>query len=303
MKKIIRISLFAIIAIGLTFVSCKKSSTSTPTESTADQQQMAADENTQSVEMQNSLNEANDAMGTAAFGKTGNVYGATVVIDSTLKKITITYNGNNKDNSRSRSGEIIIQLTSGNHWKDAGANISVTYSTFKITNIFSQKSMTFDGTVNVTNQTGGRVFIDANVVHLATSTAFKITFDDGTQRTWNLSRKRTFTNNAGELSVKEEGTGSADGNSNLISWGQNRKGDNFYTQISTPIIYNTMFSVKCPNNIMQGEKVHILNGSTLTVTFGLNISGNPVSGSACPTSYLVKWVNAAGQSRSVLITY
>ncbi len=302
MKKIIQISLITIIAAGLTFVSCKKSTTTT-TESTADQQQMAADERTHSVEVQNSLNEANDAMGTTGFGKTGAIYGATVIIDSTLKKITINYNGNNKDNSRFRTGQIIVQLTSGTKWKDAGANISVSYTAFKITNNSNLKSITFDGVVNVTNQTGGRVFIDANVVHIATSTDFKATFDDATQRTWNLSRKRTFTNVTGELSVKEEGNGSAGGNSNLISWGQNRKGDNFYTQISTPIIYNTIFSTKCPNNFMQGEKVHILSGSRLTVTFGLDANGNAVSGSTCPTSYMIKWINGVGQSKSLLIVY
>lgn len=302
MKKLIQISLIAIIAAGLTFVSCKKSTT-TPTESTADQQQMAADEHTHSVEIQNSLNEANDAMGTTAFGKTGTIYGATVIIDSSLKKITINYNGNNKDNSRLRTGQIVVQLTSGTKWKDAGANVSITYTAFKITNNSNLKSITFDGVVNVTNQSGGRVFIDPNVVHIATSTDFKATFDDATQRTWNLSRKRTFTNVAGELSVKEEGNGSAGGNSNLISWGQNRKGDNFYTQISTPIIYNTMFSSTCPNNFMQGEKVHILPGSKLTVNFGLDASGTAVSGSNCPTSYLVKWVNGSGQTKSLLITY
>ena len=302
MKKIFQISLIAIVAVSLTFVSCKKS-TSTPTESTADQQQMAADENSHSIEMQNSLNEANDAMATAGFGKTGSIYGATVTIDSATKKITIIYNGNNKDNSRFRTGQIVIQLTTGSRWKDLGATISVSYTAFKIKNIASGKSITFDGTVNATNQTGGRVFIDANVVHLVTSSSFTLTFDDGTQRIWNISRKRTFSNNVGVLSVTEEGTGSADGNSNLISWGENRKGDKFYTQITTPIVYNTINSVKCPNNIIQGEKIHILQGSKLTVTFGLDANGNPVSGNNCPTSYLVKWTNAAGKERSLLITY
>lgn len=302
MKKAINYFLIAIVAVGLSFVSCKKNS-STPIESTADQQQMAADENNHAVETQNSLNEANDAMGTTGFGKTGAVYGATTTIDSNLKKITIVYNGNNKDNSRSRTGQIIIQLTTGAHWKDAGATISLTYIAFKVTNISTGKSITFDGTINITNQTGGRVFIDANVVHLALSTGFIITFDDGTQRTWNLSRKRTFTNTAGVFSVKEEGTGKADGNNNLISWGQNRKGDSFYTQISTPIVYNTIFSSQCPNNIMSGQKIHILPGSTLTVTFGLDGNGNPVSGTNCPTSFMVQWTNSAGQAKSALITY
>ena len=305
MKKnlIYRYSLILMIAAGLSFAGCKKNATDTTTESTADQQQMAADEHTNNVETQNSLNEVNDAIGTTGFGKTGAVYGAVVTVDTTGKKITIVYNGNNKNNTRTRTGQIVIQLTNGSHWKDSGAQITTTYTVFKITNNSTSKSMTFDGVITVTNQTGGHVFVNAKVVHLASSRGFKITFDDASQRTWNLERKRTFTNNAGVFSVTEEGAGSADGNSGLLAWGQNRKGDNFYTQIATPIIYNTIFSIKCPDDIMSGEKIHIVPGARLSVTYGLDASGDPVTGSNCPTSLRVNWTNAAGKAKSILITY
>lgn len=302
MKRIFRYSLIAMVAVGLSLSSCKKND-STEVDDTAEQQQMAADEANQNTETESSMNEANDAIGTTGFGKAGAITGATVTIDSGLKKITVNYDGNNKNSSRYRKGEITIQLTNGSRWKDVGAKITITYNAFKVTRNSTGKSLVFNGIIDVVNVNGGRVFLDSNVVHLATSTDFKVTFDDGTQKSWNLSRKRTFITGGGTLSVKTEGTGSAGGNSNLITWGQNRKGDMFYTQISTPIIYNTILSVKCPDMVLSGVKTHKGLSREITATFGVDMSGNPYVGNDCPYGFKITWTNAAGKSKQAVISY
>ena len=302
MKKTIRFSLIAMVALGLSLGSCKKSSTDTTTtpESTAEQKQMSADEHYQNTETQNSLNEANDAIGTTGFGKAGSVSNATVSVDTPNKKVTVIYNGVNKFGNRSRTGQITVQLTSGSRWKDVGATIEVTYTAFKVTNVLNQKSITFDGKVTVVNQNGGRVFLDSNVTHLATSTAFTVTFDDNTQRVWNLSRQRVFNNS--DYSVTETGTKTVGGYSNVIAWGTNRKGDQFYTQITTPIVFNSILNTKCPQNIMSGQKIHNLPNSSLRADFGLDDNGNPVASGVCPTAYKITWTGLRGLVTSI-VTY
>ena len=115
-----------------------------------------------------------------------------------------------------------------------------------------------------------------------------------------MSRKRTFTNTAGVLSVKTEGTGSSTGIDNLLSWGQNRKGDNFYTQISSPII----FSTTCIGKPISGTKIHKGLSREISVTFGLDDNGNTIAiGSACPTKFRINWTNAAGKSKEALLSY
>ncbi len=306
MKKIFQFGIIVMVTIIFSFVSCKKNTTETTADDTASQQQLAADEHIQSTEAENSLNEANDAMGATGIGKTSPISGATIDTSSILNKmVLIHYNGLNADQTRTRTGDIKIQLTNGSRWKDAGAKITVTYIGFKVTRLATGKSLTFDGIITVTNTSGGKIFVDPIVIHDAASTGFQITFDDATIRKWNLSRKRTFTKTAGVLSVKVEGTGLADGNSNLLSWGQTRNSENFYTQISTPIIYNTYLSTKCPGIFMSGVRVYKGLSHQLTLTLGLDTAGNAVDVSSpkCPTNYKIEWTNAAGKAKSLLLLY
>jgi hypothetical protein len=306
MKKIILFSFVAMIALSLTFVGCKKNTSATTTDDTASQQQLAADEHSQNVESENSMNEANDAMFSTGIGKTSPIPGATIDTSSIANKIIlIHYNGLNADATRTRSGDIKIQLINGSRWKDAGATITITYTNFKVTRLSTGKSLIFDGIVTVINTSGGKVFINPTVIHDALSTGFQITFDDGSIRKWNLSRRRTFTNINGVLSVKEEGTGTADGNSNLLSWGQTRNSENFYTSITTPIVYNTYLSTKCPSKFMSGVKIYKGLSHELTLTLGLDNLGNTVdsTSSNCPTNYKIEWTNAAGNKKSALLTY
>src|ERR1043166_5587309 len=229
MKRFMYLSLIGLVAVGLTFSSCKKKDKEED-DDTADQIEAAQDESTIHTESEAAFNDANTSLGASGLNKSNLIAGATIDSGSIAqKKLFIHYNGNNFDNSRFRSGYVQVQLTNGAKWRDAGAVITITFTNFKVTKNPNGKSVTINGSITVTNETGGKVFEDANVIHhVAGSLAF--TFDNGTSRTWNIARKRTFANAAGVLKVTTEGEGSQEGLNNLLVWGTTRKGQTFYTQ-------------------------------------------------------------------------
>ena len=197
---------------------------------------------------------------------------------------------------------MVVQLTSGNNWKDPLSAITVNFKNYKVTRLVMRKSIVIDGALTVTNVSGGRAFLDVNVVHkMETNTyGLNITFRDDTvgnskQVTWYLSNKRTFTNMSGILAVSIEGTGTADGNSNLLVWGKNRNSNDFYTQISSPIVYNAMGSNKCPGLFISGLKSFKGLTHEMSLTLGLDKDGNPVDqgSSNCPSFYKIVWPTAS----------
>lgn len=299
MKRTLNYCLIAMVALGLSLGSCKKKDDNDEDDST-EQAQMAADENQQNAESEAALDEVNDAVSATGLGKAVIVYGATIDTTSIAgKKIIIHYIGDNKEGTRTRSGTITAELTSGSHWKDAGAVITITFTNFKVTRHRDGKSITFNGTHVLTNVIGGRVWEISPVVHRLTGT-MSVTFDDGTSRDWNVARKRTFTNTSGVLSVSIEGEGTQNGIGNLATWGTNRKGNAFYTQITKPVVFTTA----CPGSPVSGEKVHKGIAREITVTFGTDRNGDPVtSGTDCPYGAKIKWTNAAGKERTLVIQY
>ena len=313
MNIIFRYSMMAIVVAGLSFAGCSQDSNNNAaiTDDAASQQQMASDEQNQNTETQISMNDANDAMAATGLGKTSVI--ANVTIDTTsilFKKLILHYSGKSADSSRIRTGDVVIQLTGGSTWKDPLAAITILYKHYKVTRIASGTSVTFDGEITATNTTGGRAFVDPTVIHTVQTTVLglNITFNDsnGSQQvTWNLSRKCTYTNLSGVLAVSLEGTGTAGGYSNLLAWGINRNDSVFFAQDSTPIVYNSVWSNKCPGLFISGIKKFKGISHGITETLGLDQSGNIVdpNSSNCPGYYKIEWKNAAGVSKNVIIPY
>src|SRR5439155_10746064 len=94
-----------------------------------------------SVETDNVTNEATATIeGNGTFS--GNVLNilpeicdATISFDTsgTTKKITITYNGANCSGAHVRSGSVVLSMAKGVYWKNAGAELTITYQNLKIT--------------------------------------------------------------------------------------------------------------------------------------------------------------------------
>ena len=312
-KTMLGIALFSIIVTG-----CKKDNTEVTTDETSEQVINASDERTMSSEMDNSEDDANRLMlhypsfrGMGWLGVvSGNHIPCNASIDSSLisqGKLTITFNGNSCDNKRLRSGVVILQLPYNSvtntvtPWSTANCMLTVTFVNYTVTNLSNNKSIVVNGTKYITNVNGGLVD-DANsfsspIVHHITGT-MQITFDNGTNRNWSIDRTRTITRSNAITTVTITGNATQNGFSNVSIWGTNRNGNNFTVSIPTPIVMNST----CDFHPISGVRVHHGVVRELTVTFGVDASGNAVS-SGCPYGYRLDWINKKGVAKQTVIAY
>ena len=302
------------LAISAAFTACKKdnSTNTTDPDPAVEVQAHADDQSRISGDMDDATNEVNVALeGTPSFsggrvqgGQNVNSFcGATATVDTSNNtwKITIAYNGNDCSNLHFRTGTIVVSTPAGTHWKNAGAAVTVSFQNYKVKRLSDNKSVTFNGTHTYTNVSGGLLINLANmqnITHTITSNDMSITFDDNTQRTWQVARKRVFTYNNG-IVMAIHGIGTNGSAANAAEWGMNRFGHPFTTSITQPLV----FRQDCNGRLTEGEIKH-QGFATSTMKFGLNASGAPT---ACPGNgnyyYRLTWTGPSGNSASVLLPY
>lgn len=310
MKIKLQFVLIAALALSASFLSCKKDKTSD-----ADTMDLVTHSDDQSEVATNTDDIANDVNTTidnynafngfvgSADGITGLPCNATAVLDSAngLRRITITFNGLNCTGTRTRTGVILLTMPLAQHWKDAGAAVTINIQNLKITRVRDNKSITINGTIVTTNVSGGRLRDLASlgtIIHTVTSTGVTVTFDNNTQRTWQIAKKRTFTYNNG-IVITTIGTHIEGSVTGISEWGTNRFGNDFITAITQPMVIRQ----DCDWRLVSGQVTHSRLLASTVVTFGLDSAGNPVT---CPsgTFYMkIVWTNANNVVRTYIIPY
>lgn len=312
MKTKIQFILVAALALSVSFISCKKTSTSS-TDNT-DLTTHADDQNTVSQNMDDVTNDANNAIdGSAAFqGKPGSVdntttltppCNATITLDSAngLRRITIHYNGLNCAQTRLRVGDVVLSMPLTQHWRDAGATLTINVQNLKITRVSDGKYITINGITTVTNVSGGRLrdlSALGTITHTITSAGMTITFEDNTQRSWQIAKQRTFTYSNGVV-ITTIGTHTDGSTTGISEWGTNRFGNAFSTAITQPMVIRE----DCSWRLVSGQVTHTKLVATIVVTFGLDSAGNPVT---CPTGtfyFKVVWTGVNGIVRTFILPY
>lgn len=226
-------------------------------------------------------------------------------ITGNKKSFKITFTGEDCALVGSREGTITVTLVAGDKYTDKGAKWNMVFDGYGITK--KGKKLSLKGTHVVENITGGAPYqiLIPNISNvttvslLVTSADMNITFDTTkASRQWNVARKIMWSNVNNEVIWTLEGAGSADGYDNLVTWGTNRAGANFYTQISSPITINAS---KCglfrPTG---GERIHnvVVNGNTKltsTESFEYNSSG-------CANKYILV-VEKNKKTRTIEVTF
>ena len=197
------------LALFTTFTACKKDDN--PKDDTKDEiTAHTDDQNNISNELDGVLTEATASLETEAgfSGRMMNgtdintICGATAVADtmSNPRTITITYNGNNCFGTHHRSGVVVLSMPAGVRWRNAGAALTVSFQNFRIKRLIDNKSITINGSHTLTNVSGGLMIQLpqlSNITHTVSSSTMSIKFDDNTERTWQVARKRVFTYNNG----------------------------------------------------------------------------------------------------------
>ena len=220
---------------------------------------------------------------------------------NSIWKITINYTGNNCANTHHRSGVVVVSMPANTRWKNAGATITVAYQNLVVKRLSDNNSIKLNGAFSLTNQNGGLlVNLPAlnNITHLLSSTGITITFDNNTQRVWQVARKKVFTYQNG-IALTVHGNHTIGTNTQVTEWGINRYGNAFTTSITQPIVIRQ----DCSMRVTAGEIKHE-GFATATATFGLNASGAPTG---CPVSsnYFMRlvWTPPNGNAQSIILPY
>ena len=309
-----RIILLATVFFSLSvfFTSCKKEKDSiSETDYTSETTVHSDDQSRFSSEIDAVANDADLALevtsGFAGRLQTEDlsvICDANIVIDtlSSPKTITITYNGTNCLGTRTRTGVVLISMESGIRWKNAGAVLNVSFQNFKVTRLSDNKSITINGTQSYTNVSGGLLInlgTLGTITHRITSSNMSVTFDDLSQRSWQVARQRVFSYDNG-VTITTTGT-HTDGNiTGITEWGTNRFGNTFTTAITEPLIVRQ----SCNFRLVSGKVQHTTPLYNVAVTFGLNANGNATS---CPGSgnYYMKivWTGPLGNAHTSILAY
>jgi hypothetical protein len=310
MKKHFSYLSVAILSAAILFTSCKKDKTTT--DDTTVYKVAADDQSRFSNETDAAANDANTAvenLGGTYNGDTPltpmlpSICDASVAVDtvSIPRKLTITYNGTNCAGNRTRTGVVTITFSPNFRWNQAGAQYVVNYQNLKITRVSDNKSITINGEKTITNVSGGRLRNLATrgsaIIHTVKSSGMNVTFDDGTVRSWQIARQRSFTYDGGiVLSI----TGIAPQGNGIAEWGTNRYGNTFTSAITQPLVIKQT----CNFRLVSGQVTHTGLAVTSVTTFGLNAAGTAVT--SCPDGtfyYKIVWTGVGGNSYTHIAAY
>jgi hypothetical protein len=282
-----------LLAVSLIFVSCQKDNDDD--DYSAESSTHADDQNRFSNEVDAAANDIVTTLeGTPGFTGRG---------EGNPRTITITFNGTNCLGTRTRTGVIVVSMAQGVRWKDAGAQINVSFQNFKITRISDNKSITINGTQTHTNVSGGLIINLASlntITHRISSANMSVTFDNNQQRNWQVARQRVITYNGGNITINVTGYHTQNGITGIAEWGTNRFGNAFTTAITQPLV----FKFDCSFRLGAGQVEHATALFNTVVTFGLDATGNPTG---CPGNnpYYMKivWTGPAGNPHTIIWPY
>ena len=292
-KNLFKLALILVPALVLSFTSCKKDKLDKGTADPTSLQQLAADENNVEGVMNNAESDVTTVMANSGLKSGWAPCNATLdsvgVANDTIT-MYITYNGLNCAGNRTRTGKIEIQKKVGTHWEVAGTSIIYKYINYKETKVSNGKSITLNGSKTFTNVSGGHRWQVGTLINSyveRVSGAMEASLDNGENRTWNVARQITFTGTPTQFIFTIDGFGSAANYQNLVEWGTNRNGEEFYTQITQSVVCKQT----CDWNPVSGIKVHQIpsDNKSATITFGYDSNNQPITGTDCPTRFRVDW--------------
>jgi hypothetical protein len=300
--------LFVIAIAGFLTVSCKKDTKDDKFDATS-LQQLSKDEVTVESSFNDAVNDANVVLsGNGGKSTLALPCNATIATsyNGSIRTDTLTFNGLNCANNRYKTGKIVLTRDTLIPWAQASATIQISFINLKVTRapmgIPNANWVILNGTKTWQNVNGGLVknlTASSNPVIFKLMGSIQATFNNNTSRTWNVARKLTYTGTYPlNLFLSIEGFGTAAGYSNLLSWGVNRHGENFYTQINQAVVLKQ----QCGWDPISGIKVHQIpaDSKSATISFGYDSNDQPITNNACPDKFRVDWVKGSNTGTSYL---
>jgi hypothetical protein len=301
-RKIIRLLTFFLLAAALV-TACKKDEPEEIQPDSSPVQQLSQDDNSVEDNVDEAIIDAGQFISEGKL-KMGIPCGAT--LDSTfIMNDTIihflTYDGLNCAQTKYRKGKIHIKIKQNTHWLFPGAFLHIHFIDYEVTNVFTNNKMVINGMSEIENVSGGIPALLGNglntVIH-KNSAHVSISFNGRPPRGWHLAKMLVYSGTPGNLMLAVNGFGVNQAHSNLLSWGTDRDGKKFFTQIGESVI----FKESCQWLPYSGEQIYLIPADQLkaTATFGYNSNNEPISGSECPTRYRLDW-HQQGHSGTIFL--
>lgn len=283
-------SLFMLVLLA----GCNKNPEPEPQPDTTTAQQLSAEETlyTQAVD------EINRDATRLAFGPSGKismeqpcgaVFDSTIITTDSIR-FYISFNGNNCNGTRYRTGRMIIHRRKASPWIKPGTTIITELVDYQLTNLLNNKKIILNGKVKIQNVSGGNIAwlgsTYEQVIH-RNEGRFKVSFANGYQRLRQHARQTVHTLQDGNLITTIEGYGSADGYEHLSSWGELPSGKQFYNQTLSPLV----ISSSCSDGPVSGtlSQSIVPGGIASTITYGFDKNNQPAASGDCPTRYKLEW--------------
>jgi len=310
------------IALAVMFTACKKENDD-PAKLDSKVSQFNSDANDYKSESDQADNDINNSLSEIpAFGRVSSkasilsspLCGVTIDSSQIANKI-LFYNFDGVtpcfSPSRTRSGQIKVELTSGTRWSDAGSELTLTYLNFKVTRLSDNKSIMFNGVKTLKNVNGndwiGFLNSTATLRYQARALNVAVVFDNNQSAVWNGARitQWSYVQAATNPNIpynhiifSSSGDTTLNGQANVDSWGVNRFGDPFTTHYNSQLMSNTYCGLW---RFTSGELVHNVNANNFTLTLGVDQSGNPTP-YTCAYGFKVSWL-VNGNSNEVVLSY
>ncbi|MBL0340414.1 MAG: hypothetical protein IPP71_05480 [Bacteroidetes bacterium] len=315
MKRTLYVSLLVVVLSTMVITSCKKKEDENPAlDSQA--KQFNDDSQFYKGEIDQVDNDINNALSEIpTFGKGVNTLSSPlcgVTIDSSQiaqKILFFNFDGITPcfSPSRTRAGQVKVQLTSGTFWSDVNAVLTMTFTNFKVTRLYDNRSITFNGIKTLKNINGndwiGFLLGNATLKYQERAFNIQVTYDNGAGAIWNSARMTQWSYNpTGPLSPKINFTVNGDttlnGYADVDSWGVNRFAQIFTTYYTVPLVSNTYCGLWRPN---AGQLTHHLSNSDYNLILGVDQNGNPTPYN-CAYGFKISWT-VNGNTYVSIISY
>jgi hypothetical protein len=316
-KNIILKSIVTLICCSLLVVGCKKRDEATPntpaattTDGLADQTLRASDQSNVDSESELAMDDINSTLQDVSTTRDIQDAPCGATVDSIHKdsgRVIINYDGVTVCAGKKRSGRIVIQLPFNGtvtRWSTQNCVASIYFENYKITNVFTNKSVTFNGYHTIQNLTAGGyevLLVAGGYVKHKIRGQMDLTFDNLTTRHWTITKVREFRN---VIKATVNGDSTITGSyGHVVTCGTNRIGENFVVDIPTAItyyIYNN--GTSCLYKPLTGVVIHYGVAYPLTITYGVTATGTPDT-SPCPYGYKLSWSNAQGSPDGKVLPY
>ncbi len=244
MKNFKILSLFVAVLL-LAFNSCKKEEDDPIIPEISTPGEQGSNDETARTEYDNAIDDIFSALENTGISTGRSASGSGVIlpcgvvrIDSTGGTYKFVYDSTTNCQKRVLSGSITASLISGTMWSDSGAQMTLTFTNYKVLFTVNNQTLTFNGVLTITNVNGGKVWMvlsptNKTIVHKISGN-LNITFDNNSNdtRAWAITKKRTYQSTDGTFAgvtwmLEADGTNAEVGTA--------KDGTPFITTIPTPI--------------------------------------------------------------------